>query len=268
MCSNPNPACISNSPAEIPQHNIPVRSGCCCSHHGFCSVQGAATLLAAHPGYSRALRNLERSSLELYLFMYMQAKVKTKNIMQASLSVFPVSHSFPVKGGVTVLICQCLKKVWTHSFMFLLHEGNKRAFLSFWVILCTKHLGALIALRLLLLHQLGWKLANRLLGSEDWQSPWPCNINFLPNDKPKVDEMALFCCNRLPGKEGAAGFVNWHSIARVKRSTSITGITEMKVSLSVTGWKMKPSPPIQHVVPLLGHSESYPLLPCTGFALA
>lgn len=51
--------------------------------------------------------------------------------------------------------------------MFLLHEGNKRAFFSFWVILCTKHVGALIALRLSLLHQLWWKLANRLLGSED-----------------------------------------------------------------------------------------------------
>ena len=82
MCSNPNPACISNSPAEIPQHNVPIRSGCHCSQHGFCSVRGAATLLAACPGYARALCNLERSYLELYLFTYVEAKVKMKSIMK------------------------------------------------------------------------------------------------------------------------------------------------------------------------------------------
>lgn len=105
MCSDPNPACISDSPAEIPQHNVPIRSVCRRSQHGFCSVQGAATVLAACPGYTRALHNLEGSYLELYLFTYVEAKVKIKSIMQVSLSIFLVSHSFPMKDGVAVLIC-------------------------------------------------------------------------------------------------------------------------------------------------------------------
>lgn len=42
--------------------------------------------------------------------MYVEAKVKMKSVMQVSLSIFLVSHSFPVKGGVAVLICRCLEK--------------------------------------------------------------------------------------------------------------------------------------------------------------
>lgn len=62
-------------------------------------------LLAAHLGYVRAHCNLERNYLVLYLLTYMEATVKMKSIMQVSLSIFLVSHSFPVKGAVAVLIC-------------------------------------------------------------------------------------------------------------------------------------------------------------------
>lgn len=182
--------------------------------------------------------------------------------MQVSLSIFLVSCGFAMKGGVATMIFWSLKKSWAHSFWILVHESAERS-----ISYLLGHI----------LHEIHRSSNNPeafippatvVEISQGWPSPWSHNIHFLWKTSQKLMEWPCFTVTDCR-KEGEAGFVNWNCIAGEKRSTSIIGLIEMKVNLSVTQWKMKPPPSIQHTVPLpdLRMSSSVPLH-CFCFGIA